>query len=225
MTPSALPVNDTAVQAYRGRRAVLDLLKQAGPQQAKDLAAQLGVTAMAVRQHLYEMESEGLVVNEPIADAGGQKGRGRPAKHWRLTEAADRFFPDGHAELSVGLLDAMREAFGEQGIDKLLATRKKQLQRRYADIQSLDSLHERLEQLVHLRSEEGYMALFSQDPDGSYLFVENHCPICSAAAACSGLCAIELETFQEVLGSDVAVDRLDHIQAGARRCAYRVVQK
>ncbi len=34
------------------RRALLDRLKRAGPQQARDLAAHLGVTAMAARPHL-----------------------------------------------------------------------------------------------------------------------------------------------------------------------------
>ncbi len=34
------------------RRTLLDRLKRAGPQEARDLAAHLGITAMAVRQHL-----------------------------------------------------------------------------------------------------------------------------------------------------------------------------
>jgi predicted ArsR family transcriptional regulator len=216
---------DPALQAYRGRRAVLDLLKQDGPQQAKVLAARLGVTAMAVRQHLYEMERDGLVVNEPLPQPARKKGRGRPAKCWRLTVAADHFFPDGHAELSVGLLGALQRAFGAAGVEKLLAARKAQLRQRYAPPRADACLRQRLEVLAAQRSREGYMALFTQEPDGSFLFIENHCPICAAAAACRELCAIELQVFQEVLGTDVQIQRLDHIQAGARRCAYRVAAK
>jgi predicted ArsR family transcriptional regulator len=55
--------------------------------------------------------------------------------------------------------------------------------------------------------------------------VENHCPICVAAAACTNLCAGELHVFQAVLGEDVAVERTDHILAGARRCAYRISKR
>ncbi|MOA56535.1 hypothetical protein D3C78_1805330 [compost metagenome] len=59
--------------------------------------------------------------------------------------------------------------------------------------------------------------------DGAdYLFIENHCPICSAAKACMGFCRSELELFRNVLGEGVNVDREEHILAGARRCAYRV---
>ena len=45
----------------RSRRAILDTLKQDGPQDARALAERLGVTAMAVRQHLYELVEQGLV--------------------------------------------------------------------------------------------------------------------------------------------------------------------
>ncbi len=36
------------------------------------------------------------------------------------------------------------------------------------------------------------------------------------------LCRSELTIFRAVLGVDIIVERVDHILAGARRCAYRV---
>jgi hypothetical protein len=57
---------------------------------------------------------------------------------------------------------------------------------------------------------------------GSFLFVENHCPICAAATACQGFCATELDLFRSVLGPSVAVSRAEHIVSGDRRCAYRM---
>jgi hypothetical protein len=65
----------------------------------------------------------------------------------------------------------------------------------------------------------------SQDADGSYLLVENHCPICAAATACQGFCRSELQIFQEVLGDDVQVARTEHVLSGARRCAYRIAAR
>ena len=105
----------------RSRRALIDSLKQEGPQDAAGLARRLGVSAMAVRQHLYDLEAEGLVSHEAEA-----RPLGRPAKLWALTPAADRFFPDGHAEFSVGLINAMKRAFGADGLDKLLKVRAKE---------------------------------------------------------------------------------------------------
>src|SRR4029453_13133348 len=91
------------------RRAIVKLLKTEGPLGSAQLAERLGLAAMAVRQHLYALQSEGHVEAEerpvPI---------GRPAKHWRLTREADRLFPEAYAELNVSLIDALRDTFGDQ---------------------------------------------------------------------------------------------------------------
>ncbi len=182
------------------RRAIVHLLKTEGPLTSSQLADRLGVTAMAVRQHLYVLASEKLVTVEerpvPI---------GRPAKHWQLTPEANRLFPDAYAELNVSLITAMEDAFGEKGLQRVLA-----------------SLRQKLQQLAAIRTEEGYMAEVKPGGDGSFLFIENHCPICAAATACQGFCAAELQLFRKVLGPGVTVSREEHIIAGARRCAYRV---
>src|SRR5882724_12427759 len=44
----------------RSRRAILELLKWHGPQDAQTLAGRLKITAMAVRQHLYALTGEKL---------------------------------------------------------------------------------------------------------------------------------------------------------------------
>jgi predicted ArsR family transcriptional regulator len=212
-------MNDSKRPVARGsRRALIELLKRGGPQDAQRLARALGLTAMAVRQHLYELEAQGFAAHheEP-------RPVGRPAKLWRLTAGADAFFPDGHAELSLDLLSAMRQAFGESGLDRLLAVRAEAQRKAYAKaIAGLPTLEARLQALAEVRGGEGYMAEVVRDADPGLLLVENHCPICAAAAACQGLCRSELEVFRAVLGPQVAVERVEHIPAGARRCAYRV---
>jgi predicted ArsR family transcriptional regulator len=80
----------------------------------------------------------------------------------------------------------------------------------------------KLQQLARIRTEEGYMAEVKADGRGSFLFVENHCPICAAATACQGFCATELDLFRTVLGPAVSVSRAEHIVSGDRRCAYRI---
>jgi predicted ArsR family transcriptional regulator len=68
------------------------------------------------------------------------------------------------------------------------------------------------------------MADWRQEPDGSLLLIENHCPICSAATACQGFCRAELEVFQSVLGPDTTIRREEHIVSGGRRCSYRITE-
>ncbi|NQV44807.1 MAG: transcriptional regulator [Rhodospirillales bacterium] len=203
---------------HRGRRAIIEILKIEGPLTAQAISTRLGVTAMAVRQHLYELAEQGIVG----FDERGQ-GAGRPSKYWKLTSAADKFFPDGHAELAVGLIHLVRAAFGEEGIQQLVDVRTKTQQKAYSRVlEKCESVKDRLDALASIRTAEGYMAEIAQGPDDDFMFLERHCPVCSAAQACSGLCASELDVFQRVLGSDVQVERTDHILAGARRCAYRI---
>jgi predicted ArsR family transcriptional regulator len=205
------------------RRLVLDLMKREGPQPASVLARRLGVSAMAVRQHLYALQAEGLVVHAVEAPAAGSPAVGRPAKLWRLSGAAEALFPDGHAALALDLIGAMQEAFGARAMDRLLAVRTQAQIASYAAATGrAASLRGRLAALAKARTAEGYMAEVVTQPDGSYLLVENHCPICAAARACTGLCAAELVVFRTALGPDVCIERTDHILAGARRCAYRI---
>jgi predicted ArsR family transcriptional regulator len=200
-----------------GRAAVLELLKREGPVTTETLAGRLGVTAMAVRQHLQGLEQEGLAASEAPAN-----GRGRPAKLWCATREADGHFPDSHSTLAADLIRQMRKTFGEDGLDRLLKVRTADQEKAYrARMGQKSSLKARLESLARIRAEEGYMAEVRRDADG-WLFVENHCPICAAAKLCTGLCREELALFQRVLGRDVRVERVSHIVSGAARCAYRV---
>jgi len=149
---------------------------------------------------------------------------GRPARIWRITENAQSRFPDSHAELTVEMLAIIRATFGEKGIDRLMSERTRIQTKAYGERMRAagKSLEARVYALAKLRAEQGYMAEAARQRDGSFLLIENHCPICAAATSCQGLCREELMLFSRVLGDDVSVERTDHILAGARRCAYRI---
>jgi predicted ArsR family transcriptional regulator len=204
-----------------GRAAVLDRVKREGPVTAETLAEALGITAMAVRQHLAGLEAEGLIDNETRSG-----GRGRPAKLWQATRDADSRFADSHAHLAADLIGQMKKAFGDKGLDRIIKLRTTEQARVYRDAMSAkQTLKARLDALAAIRAKEGYMAEVRREPEtGAWLLVENHCPICAAARLCTGLCREELNLFRKVLGRDVRIERISHILAGANRCAYRVTQ-
>ncbi|MGB6552128.1 MAG: hypothetical protein WBE78_01475, partial [Candidatus Binataceae bacterium] len=100
---------------------ILYILKTKGPETAAALGRRLKITAMAVRQHLYRFRAAGLV------DYSDERRRvGRPARIWRITERAADRFPESHAELTLEMIGAIRSAFGEAGLEKLLAARTRQ---------------------------------------------------------------------------------------------------
>lgn len=204
-----------------GRDRVLFQLKTKGPQTAAQAAKLLDVTPVAVRQHLSVLQGEGLV---EFTDE--RRKVGRPPRVWELTPKAYERFSDCHAELAVGILQAIQSAFGEEGLERLTAERtRKQVESYRAQMPSPDTpLDERVAVLAGIRREEGYMAEYSRVRNGEIELVENHCSISKAAHFCAKLCAGELTLFREVLGDGVTVERVEHLLSGDRRCAYRIIE-
>jgi predicted ArsR family transcriptional regulator len=201
-----------------GRLAVLSLIKREGPVSADSLAEKLSLTAMAVRQHLAALAADGLA--EFAEEA---RPRGRPVQLWSATVNANPYFADSHSALASDLILQMKKAFGDEGMDRILQLRTAEQEKTYrAQTDTKQTLKAKLDALAKIRSAEGYMAEVRKDEDGNWLFVENHCPVCAAARLCTGLCREELALFHRVLGTDIRVERLTHIVAGAGRCAYRV---
>jgi predicted ArsR family transcriptional regulator len=200
---------------------ILRFLKLRGAQTTSAIARHLKITLPGARKHLASLLAAKLV---SFADEAGSVGR--PKRSWQLTSLAERRFPDSHAAMMVEMIGAIRQAFGEDGLDRLISLRESETERRYgAALSPLTDLGKKVAKLAEMRSEEGYMADWRGLPDGSYLLTENHCPICAAARRCQGFCRSELAVFRSALGPSVTVERAEHILAGARRCAYRIGAK
>lgn len=199
---------------------LLYVLKSRGPVTARDLGRALEITTAGAQQQLVRLAGLGFVSGEDR-----REGRGRPRKYWQLTERGHARFPDRHSDLTLDMLRSTEAVFGAEGLERLIRHREVETLAAYrAEMAGAKNLEERVAALAQIRTREGYMADWQRTDEGAYLLVENHCPICAAAAVCQGLCRSELNIFRAVLGPDSRVERTDHILAGARRCAYRISQ-
>jgi predicted ArsR family transcriptional regulator len=200
------------------KRRIIERLKRVESATATDLAVEFGLTDTALRQHLDSLEEVGMVTRS-IAEP---TGRGRPPVHWQLAPASAGAFPDRHGELTVDLITSVRSTLGDKALDRVIAARADRQAAGYAlALGDTKDVAVRVQRLADLRSDEGYLAEVAADGD-ALMFIEHHCPIRDAAAACGALCNAELEAFQRALGTDVIVTRTQHVLAGDRRCAYRV---
>jgi predicted ArsR family transcriptional regulator len=181
---------------------------------------QVGITEVGVRQHLTKLHSEGLVAFD---DQAGEVGR--PKRMWRLTPKGHARFPDTHGDLTVSLIEGIRSVFGAAGLDRLIQARQETLVANYRQaLEPYPDLGDRVDVLARLRTVEGYMAEFEMQRDGSFLLIENHCPICSAAKVCQGFCRSELELFQAAFGAGMSVTRQEHLLSEGRRCVCRIAR-
>ena len=196
---------------------ILYFIKTKGPVSTASLARTLAMTGEAARQQVQKLVTAGVIEGRMEA----QSGAGRPRQNWVLTEAGNARFPDTHAQLTIKLIGSVRQLFGEEGLNKLIAQREDESRSTYALACPAPDLPTRLAQLAAIRAEEGYMARVEADGE-DWLLIEDHCPICAAARTCQGFCRSELQLFQEVVGPTASIVREQHLLSNAMRCVYRI---
>jgi predicted ArsR family transcriptional regulator len=202
------------------RREILERLKREGPRTAAELAEPLGVSTVAIRQHLQLLAQQDLAYSEPERQAVG-----RPVHRWFLSESALALFPDHHGALVADLLAAIDEKLGSDALRSVLDEQTERTLRRYREQmpEAAAPLERRVNALAALRSEEGHMAECVKEDENHWILTQNHCPIHAAAATCKTVCDYEPSLFEAALGEDVRVERIDaSVQDGHRRCSYRI---
>lgn len=205
---------------YETADRILRLLKRNGARTAGQLGEALGMTGMGARRHLDRLVRDGLVQGFDRVE-----GVGRPRKFWKLTEKGHLRFPDAHAELTAKLIGDVRRLFGEDGLDRLIGEREREMCLKYERaLREKSGLEDRVEALAAMRTGEGYMARVEHDRD-ALLLIEDHCPICAAAESCQSFCRSELSIFRMVLGPNISIERTEYLLEGGRRCAYRIQAK
>ena len=139
-----------------------------------------------------------------------------------FTTKGNQHFPDKHAGFSDQLLESMQEILEPEQMNAIISLREKKANEKYREaLSGIPGLEEKIARLAELRNSDGYLAEWDKEEEG-FILIENHCPICAAAQRCADLCDAEMKTFKEIFGEGVSVERVDHIIAGARRCAYRI---
>jgi DeoR family transcriptional regulator, suf operon transcriptional repressor len=204
----------TATTPSTTRRAILLAIKQQGEARAEDLAAALAITPSAVRQHLSGLLGEGLVA---VREHRG--GAGRPKFYYSTTRAAEPLFPKRYGGLTNELLDYL-DAEEPEMVDHLFDRRR---QRRVDMARSrLAGLafEARVDELARILDEDGYLADVERG-DGVWWIVEHNCAILEVALRYGQACSSEIGFLREVM-PDADIERVSHMAAGERRCAYEV---
>jgi predicted ArsR family transcriptional regulator len=208
----AAPVGDTADAPTRTRvtRAIL----ANGPSTAADLAQQLNLTPAAVRRHLDQLTVERAV--EPRDQRIlGQRGRGRPAKVFALTDSGRDQFSQSYDDLAAGALRYLRQTGGDQAVADFAQHRMADLEDRVRPLLEQAAPDDRADVLASALSEEGFAASVSSTPAGAQM-CQHHCPVAHVAAEFPQMCEAEAEMFSRLLGTHV--QRLATIAHGDGVC-------
>jgi DeoR family suf operon transcriptional repressor len=198
-----------------GRRAVLAAIKQAGDASADQLAADVGVTAGAVRQQIAALEADGLV-----AHRDDRPGPGRPRRRYCLTPAAEALWPKRYGQLANQVLGFVEQDSPDL-IEKIFERRRDdRLKRAESRLHGL-SFANRVRELTGILEEDGYLAESVLTDDGSWLVIEHNCAILDVARRYGAACTSEF-AFLRAAMPDAEVQRVKHKMAGDFVCAYRM---
>lgn len=199
---------------------ILMLLKMRGEVTAAHIATELGITKEGARKHLLNLADQEL-----IESYARSEGIGRPSTYYCLSAVGLSKFPDSHADITVQLLQSIKQLLGENALDLLITDRESKVYRKYTNaLAGIETLENKLDIMATKRTEEGYMAEWKKEAE-SYLFIENHCPICAAATECQGFCRSELHNFQQLIGPSYTVKRIEYIIEHGARCTYRITER
>ncbi|WP_375003709.1 helix-turn-helix transcriptional regulator [Aeromicrobium sp. CTD01-1L150] len=196
------------------RERVATSILEHGPSTAATLAERLGLTPAAVRRHLDQLLSDGVVEQrEPRVPA--RRGRGRPAKVFVITEAGRDTFAHAYDDLAADALRFLRESGGDEAVYAFARHRLREFADRYRSLVEQADPADRPQVLAEALSADGYAASVGSSPAGTQV-CQHHCPVAHVAGEFPQLCEAETEMFAELL--DTHVQRLATIAHGDGVC-------
>jgi predicted ArsR family transcriptional regulator len=203
----------------RTREAVARLLMERGPVAAAEVAEVLGLSGPAVRRHLDALIADGEA-RAAEASRRGPRGRGRPARHYTLTDTGRARFGHGYDDLALAALRYLDESGGEAALRLFAQRRVSELIGPGVAAQiSAEPVGSRVDALAGVLTSRGYAAQTREAGTGVQL-CQHHCPVARVAAEFPELCEAETRAFAEVLGTHV--QRLATIARGDAACTTHV---
>ncbi|WP_204104875.1 MULTISPECIES: iron-sulfur cluster biosynthesis transcriptional regulator SufR [Spirulina sp. CCY15215] len=215
----------TVSQHISTKEEILQYLLKQGQATAQELAEALTISPQATRRHLKDLETSELIEYKSV-----QAGMGRPQHYYSLSHQGKEHFPHRYGEFTVSFLDTLIETVGEEQVGVIFRKQWERKAEEYRDRLGKQSLKERIDTLVKIRQEEGYMAELhpviaeNEERDNQkeeYIFAEHNCAISDVAESFPTVCDHELEMFEAIL-PDCTVERTHWINDGEHRCGYLV---
>jgi predicted ArsR family transcriptional regulator len=205
----------------RTRDRVSRLLLERGAATAAELGQALGLSPAAIRRHLDALLADGDVTSRERPTAG-QRGRGRPARVFLLTDQARvRRGRHTYDDLAAAALRWIAAQGGDPAVNAFAADRVAALEARCeaALADAGDDPLARAEALAAALTDEGYAASASAIASGGQL-CQHHCPVAHVAAEFPQLCEAETRVISHLVGTHV--QRLATIAHGDGVCTTHI---
>lgn len=177
---------------------ILLSLKRGRGKAVGQVARDLGMSYMGVKQHCEAMVKKGL-----LEAFRRPRAVGRPERIFRLTTKAQGIFPQGGNEVAIDLLRTVGEAHGEAEPEKLLFNLFSRKAKAYKPKVKGKSVVERATAFVKLREAEGYVGQVAYDKDKGFRIEEYHHPLEELVRIYPSMLKAEERLIEQVVGARV----------------------
>lgn len=217
---SVPPSPPTDTDTVTTREALAQLLLR-GPATASALADELSLTIPAVRRHLDIMVHEG-VATTITPSPYQERGRGRPAKLFHLSDIGRSHFGHAYDGLAVEALRTVRKLGGESALIDFARHYMRHIVTGIAplpDGATRAEVQECAEKIAHAFNQRGFAASV-ENAHGGVQICHHHCPVARAAHDFPALCTAEYHVLSTVLNAPL--QRLSTIACGAHTCTTNI---
>ena len=179
------------------REIILDAIKKSNEATVDQLAEAADVSPVTVRHHLNTLQAEGLLEIRSI-----RRKVGRPYYVYRLSSKGSELFPQRYVRLSSLLLEELKAKFPAETVAELFNDVVERLVEEHEAQFSGLSFEQRLDYLVRLLADEGFLASWEVTSDG-YQLTEYSCPYFSIGREHSEVCAFDRQLMMSVLNTPI----------------------
>lgn len=199
----------------RRKQLLRYLLRNKAGATIDELAAAIGVTRTAVRQHLAAAIRDGLV-----APGDTRPSRGRPNQLFVLTDAGKEVFPRHYAWFAQLLVEAITDEHGVAGLRTRLGRIASAVVAQLAQRGERPAgTRERIDRLSELMDELGYDAHAAREAGGLPTIEADNCVFHELARRQPEVCRFDLAVLSGYTGADVELEEC--MARGQHVCRFR----
>ncbi|MFT7586756.1 MAG: putative ArsR family transcriptional regulator [Cellvibrionaceae bacterium] len=175
------------------RDIILHKIKELHTSTVDSLAEAVDVSPVTVRHHLNALLAAGSIETATV-----RRSVGRPHMTYSLSKAGEELFPKNYFRLSTLLLEEIRDRFSTDVVKSIFNGVANRIARDNSSRFEGLPFEDRLDFLVTLLEEEGFMARWKKNGN-EYQLTEFGCPWLSIGEAHSEVCSFDKELIHSVL--------------------------
>jgi predicted ArsR family transcriptional regulator len=161
------------------------------------LAQTAEISPVTVRHHLNSLQAEGL-----LETASVRRKVGRPYYVYSLSNKGQELFPKRYVRLSSRLLDELKDRYPDGTISELFNNVVDRIADDHRNDFENKSVEKRLDYLVDLLAEEGFLASWELTDNG-YTLIEYSCPYISIGQKHHEVCVFDKQLIQIVMDTEI----------------------